>query len=470
MIEQEANEILDGLEAEYRRTPDGVEVEFRKLCSGWAWAKRSDVYTHLIHRYPAKMLAYVPILFLSTRRYAGPGDPILDVFAGTGTVLLESIVHPVFPRSAYGVEINPLARLIAKVKTTPIDADAGRAAAETVVAQARYISSPKIPPFEDLTYWFPAHVIEALGRLVAAIDIADVDEDIRDFLLVCLSATVRRCSYADPHIPVPVRLRPNLSKQGSSRQQFVDERLQVIETVKPYDVFLEVTCKNLERVLEFANVPAVHNRRVEAAIICDDARHVQYVPLRSRGLLDRGQAEPLPDQCLSSVITSPPYGSAQKYTRATKLELLWLGLANMEEVATLDKASIGTERVPFSEYKDPMPTGQAQIDCTIEQIYERNRERAGLVSSYFRSMDKVVSEVARILRPSGSFILVVGNNTAAGLPVPNHRFIELLAHGKGFHTELLVRDPVRSRGMITKRHRTAGMVSDDWVLVLRKAA
>jgi len=121
VVEKEVSRILDDMTAAFHKNPDGVEVGFRELCADWPWAKRSDAYTHLLHRYPAKMLSYIPAFFLSTQRYASRGDPILDVFAGTATVLLESIIHPFLPRSAYGIEINPLARLIAKVKTTLIE-------------------------------------------------------------------------------------------------------------------------------------------------------------------------------------------------------------------------------------------------------------------------------------------------------------------------------------------------------------
>jgi len=96
-------------------------VSFRQWCSDWSWAKRSDVYTHQIHSYPAKLLAYIPIVFLSSS-IANANDIVLDSFAGTSTVGLECLTHDFSPRNYYGVEINPLARLIGKVKTKPLSA------------------------------------------------------------------------------------------------------------------------------------------------------------------------------------------------------------------------------------------------------------------------------------------------------------------------------------------------------------
>ena len=104
--------------AEYEKTGDPYRVSFRNLCSNWSWAKRSDVYTHYMHRYPAKLLPYIPIFFLSSS--LGGDGVILDPFAGTGTVAVEAIIHFTRPRDCKLVEINPLARLISAAKTTPL--------------------------------------------------------------------------------------------------------------------------------------------------------------------------------------------------------------------------------------------------------------------------------------------------------------------------------------------------------------
>ena len=468
MVEKEASKILDDLIVAFHKNPDGVEVGFRELCAGWPWAKRSDAYTHLLHRYPAKMLAYIPAFFLSTQRYAGKGEPILDVFSGTATVLLESIIHPFYPRSAYGIEMNPLARLIGKAKTTLVDPDNTLEAAKMVVCEAEDTSDRQIPKYDNLDYWFPYQVQDKLGRLAWAINKDDIDDNILDFLLVCLSSTVRKCSYADPHIPVPVRLKVNESAPNSPRAEFIKKCLDSVEKANPSSIFLDIVYKNVLRMRKLAQVKAVADHRVEARIIGDDARQIQYVPMGARAKLYKEQAQEIPDECISLVITSPPYGSAQKYTRTTRLEMLWLGLADVKDLEELDKASIGTERVSHKEYNEVMQTGYGEIDTTLEQVYQKSHYRAGLVSSYFREMIKVLNEIKRVLISNGTLILVVGNNTATGIPIPNHKFLTLIAENIGFNKELLLRDPVRSRGMITKRHATAGMITDDWVLVLRK--
>ena len=48
----------------------------------------------------------------AVERFSKPGDTVLDPMAGSGTVLVESRM---LGRSAVGIEIDPLARLLAKV-------------------------------------------------------------------------------------------------------------------------------------------------------------------------------------------------------------------------------------------------------------------------------------------------------------------------------------------------------------------
>src|ERR1051325_4820957 len=71
--------------------------------------------THSYHSYSAKYIPQIPRYLISnlTKR----NDLILDNFVGSGTTLVES---KVLGRHAIGVDINPLACLVAKVKTTNI--------------------------------------------------------------------------------------------------------------------------------------------------------------------------------------------------------------------------------------------------------------------------------------------------------------------------------------------------------------
>src|SRR5919206_4901190 len=72
--------------------------------------------THSYHPYSAKYIPQIPRYLISN--LTKKNDLVLDNFVGSGTTLVES---KLLGRKAIGVDINPLACLISKVKTTIIE-------------------------------------------------------------------------------------------------------------------------------------------------------------------------------------------------------------------------------------------------------------------------------------------------------------------------------------------------------------
>lgn len=465
---REANQLLETLEERFRSAGRPIEVKFRDLCSSWPWAKRSDVYTHLIHRYSAKILPYIPILFLSSDLYVEPGEPVADVFAGTGTVLLESSIHPFFPRPSYGIEINPLARLIAQVKVTPLEPAGLRLLADDIAAITSASPRADIPSYSQIDYWFPAPAQRGLGRVKRVIDHHVRSAPHRDFFRICLAATVRKCSFADPEIPPPVRLRPEKYAPNSERRSNAERHLHRVETHDPITVFLACAKRNIARMEHFWRAWQTHPSPQQARIVWDDATSLRRAGTGERGELMKRTSRPFPDGSCGAVITSPPYGTAQKYVRNTKLEMLWLGLIREDEISSLDRRSIGTEKALWSEYSNIPKFPNTLIHETIQRIARRSQYRAALTYKYFSGLRDTIHETYRILRDDGHLIMVIGDNVVSGIPVANHELLTALANEAGFTLRMLLRDSLQSRGMITTRHHTGGLVTDDWVVVLQK--
>jgi hypothetical protein len=146
--------------------------------------------THGLHAFAAKcppQLARYAI-----RYYSRPGDTVLDPMAGSGTTLVEARL---LGRTAVGVEIDPVARLIAKVKSTPV-ADSSITEAqqaieewiEQAISGRRSAARLAMPVFHNRDYWFRTDVSQALALLTQAIAATPMPADIRDFFWVALSS------------------------------------------------------------------------------------------------------------------------------------------------------------------------------------------------------------------------------------------------------------------------------------------
>lgn len=72
-------------------------------------------YTHCFHPYPAMMIPQVAERILD--EFGQNSKILFDPYCGSGTSLVEANLRGI---NAIGTDINPLARLIAKVKTTII--------------------------------------------------------------------------------------------------------------------------------------------------------------------------------------------------------------------------------------------------------------------------------------------------------------------------------------------------------------
>ena len=73
-------------------------------------------------------------------------------------------------------------------------------------------------------------------------------------------------------------------------------------------------------------------------------------------------------------------------------------------------------------------------------------------------MTEALSDIVRVVRKGGKVILIVGNNTVVGEEFETSRYIHELSVASGLQLEFELVDDIRSRGLMTKRNRTAGLI------------
>jgi DNA modification methylase len=446
-----------------------IDCDFKTIVLKHTNERRSDACTHNIHSYPAKMFPYIPIFLYSIPQLCPPDGTILDPFCGSGTTLIESIIHPIFRRNVYGVEINPLGRLVAKVKTTPIPPEVLRNRTDSIAKQIKKPDKEKyhLPKSKKINFWFSQKAIIELCRIKHAIEEDDVYDDFSDFMWVCFSSIIRKVSLADPFIPPPVLLK--LSKYENSKQKYehLKEHLRRAREPDLTATFLSTVEKNLERI-DVLDTLAAENSKPRAQIIWDDARHIGVGRLGKKGALIKDGSRSLSSNSIDLILTSPPYLSAQKYVRTLTLELLWLDVLSELQIAQLDKETIGTERVALKETDFSITTGVESVDRLVKWASSKSRERAAIILRYFLEMKKTMIEMYRVLKNESYAVLVVGNNEVLGKKVKTYSLLIDAAESVGFKLELVLKDRIRGRGMITRRHNTGGLIEEEYIVVLKK--
>ena len=442
------NKIIKSYIEQYSLDRIPIEVSFRTLLPE---IKKIDRYTHLIHSYPAKLLVHIPYFFLNNTVFSKEGDKVLDPFNGSGTVILESILAK---RNAFGADANPLARLIAEVKVTSLNSSILKENLENIILKAK--SQPDfIPPnVANCEFWFPKKTIESLSRILFAIKEIK-DSAIKNFMMVALSSCVKKVSYADQRISVPVKLNPQRYTEGGKENHRISERLRLLETLDIFDKFHSIVSENIKRN------DLLHkdlSKNFIAKIISDDARKLtKFI----------GSKESFPDKSIQLIMTSPPYAGAQKYIRASRLNLAWTELAQSQEIMMLDKKNIGRENYRKSEMIISK-TGIKEADDLIEEIHLLKPERAIIVCTYLNEMKDALDEMCRVLKNRGFLVLIVGNNKVCNKEFNTQQYLTEYLLSKGLALQFKLIDDIKSYGLMTKRNKTADIISREWVLVFKK--
>lgn len=434
------------LVSDFQRTGAPVEVDFRAMVS---WLRMGDQLTHHLHPYPAKLLPHIAHFFLRADTIKRQGAAVLDPFCGSGTVALEGSVAGYIPLVA---DANPLSLALTRVKTEPyVPQDLVTAVSRAVAQARRYRSAPEIDIVNG-HLWYSPTTKKSLERLLRAIRKEESPAAL-SFLEICFSAIARKMSNADPAVSVPVRLRTK-DRLSSAANQKIINRLAWVATTCPFEEFSRHALQCIRRIEE---TNSAHPTRMVARVVGHDARD-----LKSHG-------KRLPTGSVPLIITSPPYGSAQKYIRATSLSLNWLQMAAPGDLAALESRSIGREHVAaFRQIDKPDPSIPPEYSNLIEQIRKKNVVRAEITTRYLSEMADAVKEMSRVLKPQGRAIVVIGNNQVSGYTLRNDDYLIQSFAQNGVNLEVSLIDHIKSRGLMTKRNRTASIISRESVLVFRK--
>jgi DNA modification methylase len=392
--------------------------------------------THGFHKYPAKFFPELPRWAVA--RYSRPGQTVLDPMAGSGTVNVEALLTA---RPSIAVDVDPFARLLTRVKTTPLQPRRLRAARDAVLASVAAFESAEergraeamqhVPPFAYQENWFRPFILEELGAIRRAIGEAGDGGRYVDFFRICLSSIVRAVSNADNNCTRTV-VRKRLNKR--------------IVPGMALRLFRRVVDVNVGRMEAFQAVCPEH------------------VPVTIPDEAD-ARALSLPDASADLAVTSPPYINAVDYPRTHQLEMYLLDLAPPgTALAEAKRQHIGTEVVRAADYQHLHRYGLPALDELVADLYSLDRRRAYIVHRYFVDMERNFREVRRVVRPGGRYVVVVGNNLIRGREVPTYDFLMAVAERTGWDVETyFASEVIRHYIKVPRKER----INTDWVLVLR---
>ncbi|EJE4169046.1 DNA methyltransferase [Vibrio parahaemolyticus] len=234
---------------------------------------------HSIHPYPAKFIPQIPSQIIDT--LGCPDGVILDPFCGSGTTLC---VAQSKGYESIGVDLNPIACLISRVKTTPLSTDFVDAYHHVLqVAVELEVDVSSLSNIPNIDHWFKKEIQIEVLKLKTAIGLYRDNTVIFDALRAALSSIIVKVSNQD----------------SDTRYAAIDKN---ISPQKVYSLF-EISCINLsQNLIDFDGVSS-------SMIINKDILKVSKDDITQKvGLL----------------VTSPPYPNAYEYWLYHKYRMWWL--------------------------------------------------------------------------------------------------------------------------------------------------
>ncbi|MGB5924999.1 MAG: hypothetical protein WBH01_02770 [Dehalococcoidia bacterium] len=265
--------------------------------------------THGYFRYFGKLPPVVIRYILNKGIQNDKDGPIVDLMCGCGTSLVEAMI---IGRPSIGVDVNPIAALISKVKTTFIEEDILRSELDGIKARLRLLSNNKasrlIPEFRNIDYWFDLESQIELAELKYATSKIE-DTKCRNFFTVTFLSIIRRVSNASPRAGRIFHVQHE--RPVSAKEAFFDKANEMITKMR-----------ELRRLAKCTDVD----------VLCDDARHTT-----------------LAEDSAALVIVHPPYFALYKYSSdVLRFELEWLGV-DRKRIATRE-VSDGFKTTDISVY------------------------------------------------------------------------------------------------------------------------
>ncbi len=401
----------------------------KNIDKGWSFIeyKPSDTgkWTHCYHRYPAKFIPQlVERLF---DEYISDGQArINDPFCGCGTTIVTAISRGF---EASGTDINKIANLITRVKSTPIEPEyldekikqllsIEKDLEDTEVMLFHRSIEPLIPEThsERIDYWFTEENRIELGRILRVIH-EENDEMIRDFFLIAFSHILKNCS---------------IWLQGSTKPT----RDLKKKPVKPYTA-LRRHLKKMQRGNNafYSIVPSK---------VRDDLDGYLNVKIAD------ARCQPVPDSSVDLIVSSSPYVTSYEYADLHQLSTIWFDLA--EDLKEYKKEFIGTS---YKTYEDKKLKSKIALNIVGEML-DKSRKMAKEIEAFFLDMEAVFDESFRILKPGSRCCYVIGNTKLRGVDILNaEAFTESLQYS-GFKLDRVIKREIPSKILPQKRDEKTG--------------
>jgi hypothetical protein len=350
-----------------------------------------------IHPFPARM---APEIAIRELKELASGSVVFDPMVGSGTVVRHAVA---LGHKATGLDMDPLAVLMSKVWSTPIDSSSLDATMKIVRRE--------FSDLRDYDVYLPW---------------IDDDEETSNFIDFWFG---KKQQVELRYLAFILR---QLEDQGSKDLQKIVNVLKValsrIIITKSAGASLawDVSHSRPHKVMSTSNfeVMLAFERSVSAV-----AERLSIVPSNARASVRQGDARILTGikrGTVDLILTSPPYLNAIDYMRGHKLSLVWFG-HSIQSLREIRSGSVGAER--------SIDKGVTEVSKRVHAQMVKGAKLDGrhlsMIERYSVDLVRSIHQASKVLKVGGKAIYVVGNSCLKGAFIKNSDGVIAAAEAAG---------------------------------------
>ena len=434
------------------------------------WSFKKDCerdYVHGLFAYPAMMVPQMQreILNVFKNKISDRNSfTIFDPFMGSGTIMVEGMLQGA---NIIGIDINPLAYLVSKVKTTIYSIKSLDKSVCMLFENIDQTDRTGVETnFDSINKWFKLDVIQDLDHIKKQIE-KENSLKIRRYMWVSFSEAVRTVSN---------------SRSSTYKLHIKDEKKIDDFDKDTIAVFKNIMSKNLKSTKQFQKRLEDLNLIVKNKTRCSYNGVIKILLGNSLKLSKKICEQFSPDL----VITSPPYGdnhTTVTYGQYSILALRWINLSDINKnidksiISTLceiDKRSMGGMNYEFdNDETNILLELSPTLRSHIGQIEKIDKEKIRKIISFYYDFYEFVNAVKNI--PSDSYVVMtVGNRTVAKTKIRMDEILKELFSNSEFDSIykfdrkiLNKRMPIINYTDKNTGHRSETMTKE-YVLIMKK--
>lgn len=402
----------------------------------WDFTGRQERGIHNICVYPATM---VPNMQKELIRMILQENPkisnILDPFHGSGVTLVEGANSELAP---IGIDINPLANLITRVKLQGIDKKKIKKSISDI--ENRLTSNSfqyEKHSFQNIEKWYRDDFIDTFSKIRAAI-IEEKSANIRKYFWVCLIDPLKKYS----------------NTRSSTFKLHVKEE-NVISSMEDNICvdFLAKIKKNYELLPTF-------NRKRKIKLYIDDSSKI---------------LKNMEGESIDFICTSPPYGdnsTTVTYGQFSMLPIYWINrkdLGSFDNSLIQNYSSIDTSSLGGRKKKNREDISSKIFNDYLETISENKRSKVvSFVLDYF----EVLKNFNHVLKKDGVVMMTIGNRRVDNKILPLTELTKEFFKSLGYSVEAELTRNIPTKRMPRKVSKVGEVAVEsmniEYVLIFQK--